>query len=263
MSEQTTKHLITRLSGSEVKELDDTVVIESSLQINLNQTELATLMCSPGHEQALGTGFLFSEGLIDKAEDILSLEQKANSLYFTVSPEKFNQEQQLQKYISSGCGRGITFNLTRKALQLHKQNKTIAPVASAEQVLTLMQDFQTKSELFLNTGGVHSAALATPAEIIYFAEDIGRHNAVDKILGQALLDGQSLDGKLLLTSGRISSEIARKVAQAEIPIIVSRSAPTDRALLFAAELQMTVIGFARAKKMNVYTHKERLLIDSL
>ncbi|MFU8796917.1 MAG: formate dehydrogenase accessory sulfurtransferase FdhD, partial [Dehalococcoidia bacterium] len=117
------------------------------------------------------------------------------------------------------------------------------------------------SEIFRTTGGVHSAALCDARDILLFSEDIGRHNAVDKIFGRCLLDDISTDDRIVVTSGRISSEILLKVARRNIPIIISKSAPTNLGLKLAGDLGVTLIGFVRGKRMNVYTHDWRVRRD--
>jgi FdhD protein len=122
----------------------------------------------------------------------------------------------------------------------------------------LQSEFQRKSVLFRETGGVHSAALANGEAIRIFMADIGRHNAIDKVIGKALLSGLNLADLVMLTSGRISSEIVLKVAHCGTPILVSRSAPTDRAVEMAKQVNLTVIGFARGSRMNIYSGEERI-----
>ncbi len=254
----TKKYMIQKFDSDHVEKLQDEVVSEGTVQINLNDTELATLLCSPYDIRELGTGFLFTEGFIDSIDELIDVEEKGLSLYFSIDPEKFAKETRVQRYITSGCGRGVAFALARKSLKLKDRVTSRGFKISAEQTFKLMADFQKGSEIFKTTGGVHSASICSPSERLLFSEDIGRHNAVDRVIGAALLKRIPFEDKLLLSSGRVSSEIARKVAFAEIPILISRSAPTDTALNIADELGLTVIGFARGRKMNVYTHAERI-----
>lgn len=258
MNELTKKCDVLRIDGDESREVRDDVVTESAVQINLNGTELATLLACGYEERELGVGFLRTEGFIDAADEIVDFRREGTSLYFTISEERFDRESKVQKYITSGCGRGVSFALVRKSLKLQSAAAVKEPIVSADGIFALVRDFQGRSETFRSTGGVHSAAICTCDEILLFSEDIGRHNAVDRVIGHALLDGIPTGDKLLLSSGRVSSEIARKVAFAELPILVSRSAPTARALDIAQELGLTVIGFARGRRMNVYTHGQRV-----
>ena len=126
-------------------------------------------------------------------------------------------------------------------------------------ILSLMNDFRNMSKNFLLTGGVHSAAIADPENIIIFREDIGRHNAIDKIIGHVVLSNKSFNKKIIITSGRISSEILLKVLKCEIPVIVSKSAPTNRAIEICRETGITLIGFARGNRMNIYSGEQRII----
>ena len=133
-------------------------------------------------------------------------------------------------------------------------------VFSLQDIRSLYRDFQKRSEGYRATGGVHSAALADAHRTIVFAEDIGRHNAVDKVIGYALLEDISFSGKVMLASGRLSSEIVSKCARCSIPVIISRAAPTSLSVHIAEASGLTLIGFARGDRMNIYTGRERVLL---
>jgi FdhD protein len=126
------------------------------------------------------------------------------------------------------------------------------------QVLALVKEFQHRSQIYRTTGGVHSAVLCDTGNIIVFSEDIGRHNAVDKIFGECLLNDIATDDRIIITSGRVSSEIVLKIARRNVPIIVSKSAPTDLGVRLANDLGVTLVGFVRGRRMNVYTHAGRI-----
>ncbi len=132
---------------------------------------------------------------------------------------------------------------------------------SASQIFALAKKFQLSSETYRSTGGVHSAALCNNTGILVFAEDIGRHNAIDKIFGRCLLDGIPTDDCMIITSGRIASEILLKVARRHIPLIISKSAPTELGVRLAGDFGITLIGFVRGKRMNVYTNDWRVVTD--
>ncbi len=123
----------------------------------------------------------------------------------------------------------------------------------------MVKEFQDCSQVYRITGGVHSAALCDTGSILVFADDIGRHNAIDKIFGQSLLENIPTRDRIILTSGRISSEILLKVAKRNIPIIISKSAPTNLAVRLANDLGITLIGFVRGKRMNAYTNDWRIV----
>jgi FdhD protein len=130
---------------------------------------------------------------------------------------------------------------------------------STTQVFSLMDDFEHRSEVFRVTGGVHSAALCDTEGILVFNEDIGRHNAIDKIFGQCLLQDIATDNLCVITSGRVSSEILLKVAQRNVPVFISKNAPTDLGITLANDLGITLVGFVRGTNMNVYTNDWRIV----
>ena len=160
-----------------------------------------------------------------------------------------------RRLIASGCGGAATFYSIADAITPRiKSPLKISP----EEVFTLVKEFQRNSQLYLATHGAHSAALADTKDILIFGEDIGRHNAIDKVFGKCLLEDIPTSDRIVISSGRISSEILHKVAKRGIPIIVSISVPTSLGLKTADKLGITLIGSVRGKKMNVYTNNWRV-----
>ena len=251
---------IIRLNSGERNIEKDLIVKEIPFTILVNGQEIVTLLCSPDKLEYLAVGFLLSEGLIKSDTQIKSVNIGKDGHYANVElggdfqvPQDFFQ----RRLISSGCGRGSSFYNPRDTLNCEPINSDIQ--IKYKQIIDLMKEFQEKSSLFKKTGGVHSAALCNLGEIEIFTEDIGRHNAIDKIFGECLLKGIPTEGKVILTSGRISSEILIKTAKGKIPIIISRAAPTDLAVDLAEKLNLTLIGFVRGKRMNIYTHNYRIV----
>jgi FdhD protein len=238
---------------------EDVVARESPLTIILNNRELVTLLCSPVDLRYLAVGFLFSEGLLKSKDDIKKImvdDRRGVVRVETEGNQELASDALFKRFITSGCGRGASFYNAVDALDQAKVESQVN--VSTLEVLALVKEFQQRSQLYRATGGVHSAALSDTKSIIVFGEDIGRHNAVDKIFGQCILNGLATDGHMIITSGRISSEILLKVARRNIPIIVSKSAPTNLGVRLADNLGVTLIGFVRGKRMNVYTHAERI-----
>jgi FdhD protein len=126
----------------------------------------------------------------------------------------------------------------------------------------LAKTFETRADLWRRTGGVHACALATPEELVLFAEDVGRHNAFDKVMGRALLDGVGVRDKLVLTTGRLSAEIVSKAAACRVPILASRSAVTHMGIQLARRLNITLIGFLRGRRLSVYTGYDRVAAET-
>ncbi|MDF2678806.1 MAG: fdhD, partial [Bacillota bacterium] len=201
----------------------------------------------------LTLGFLLSESIIESLDDVkkIQIDGTYGRGYVLLKERKILTESLLNKRtITSGCGKGTVFY---NVIDSFKSKKIEHPISvNLDNVIKLMKEFNHKSELFLTTGGVHSCALCDLEKILYFQEDIGRHNALDKILGSSLMDNLNLKDKIILTSGRISSEMLIKAAKREIPAIISRSAPTTLAIDMANALNILLIGFARGEKMNIY-----------
>jgi len=163
-----------------------------------------------------------------------------------------------KRLYTSGCGRGTLFY---NAIDIMYKSKIVSDLRiKSTQISALMKDFKKRSRIYLKTGGIHSAALLDEKNIIVFREDIGRHNAIDKVIGGMILKNIPLDNKILATSGRISSEVLLKVRKCNIPIVISKSAPTNQAVRLAREMGITLIGFARGARMNIYSREERIVI---
>lgn len=235
---------------------------EFPLTIMLNGEQLVTVLCSPGDLEALAVGFLFSEGMIRGREEVtgLTLDSERGIIRIRTAKDKTADGKLFMKRVlTTGCGRGMAFY---SFADLERRRKVVSGLrVTPAEILALSRRFQGASELYRTTHGVHSAALCDNREMLVFAEDIGRHNAVDKVIGRCLLDGRPVADRILITSGRISSEILFKAAGSGIPVIVSKSAPTDMGVELARELSITLIGYVRGGGMNVYAGEERVDLD--
>jgi FdhD protein len=242
---------------------EDIVVKELPLTILLNGRELVTLLCSPANLKYLAIGFLLSEGLLHSRNDIKRIiddGKRGIVRVETVTDLNGEEEQVFKRIITPGCGRGAAFYSAADAVGMNEV-KSDLQVNGAE-ILELMSHFQQRSETYRSTGGVHSAALCDKKNLNVFSEDIGRHNAIDKIFGQCIWEGISTNNQIILTSGRISSEIVIKIARNNVPVLASKSAPTDTAVKLADLLGITLIGFVRGMRMNVYSHHQRIVSDT-
>ncbi|MCM8789283.1 MAG: formate dehydrogenase accessory sulfurtransferase FdhD [Candidatus Omnitrophica bacterium] len=226
----------------------DAVVVETGLKIFLNGKKLFTLLCSPENLDYLAKGIAFSSGIVKRKEEIKSLLIKDSCCYLeTTVPVKL-----CERMISSGCGG--TVNFFRKI----EKNKNTNFKISAREIFCLMDEFQKLAKVYRLTGGVHCAGISDGERIMSFHEDIGRHNALDKVIGECFSKDISVSNKIILSSGRISSEITLKAATVGIPVIVSRSAPTTYAIRLARLFDITLVGFVRGKRMNIYTSSRRI-----
>jgi FdhD protein len=250
---------VSQMTGDEKISADSAVAREQPLTIILNNKELVTMLCTPMNIDYLAIGFLFSEGFLKSKADIRNVSVDAvKGIARIETQDNIEPESDIlfKRVITSGCGRGASFyNISD--MQNQAGVKSQAKV-SARSVLLLTQQFQRRSEVYQATHGVHSAALCDLKDILVFHEDVGRHNAVDKIFGECLMKDISTEERLIITSGRITSEILLKVAHRNIPLLASMSAPSDLAVKLADDLGITVIGLVRARKMTVYTNDWRV-----
>jgi FdhD protein len=237
----------------------DQIAEEHQFTLFVNRSEVATFLCSPSDQICLGLGYLVSEGVIQQKKDVLSINFQELEHYvdITLDPSiKLPEGSDQKKVLTSGCGKGSILLNSLQNIHLPTTDNISIPTAS---VYSLMREFQMRSELFLTTGGVHSVGLCTSSHILFHVEDIGRHNAVDKILGQCFQQEIPTTDKILLLSGRMAVEIVQKAGRAGIQILLSKSAPTTMAIDMANKIGMTLVGFVRGERMNVYTHSKRII----
>jgi len=250
---------VLRLTEKGGSNIEDIVAREFPLTIVLNNQELVTLLCSPTNLKYLATGFLFSEGLLKSKDEIKNIVVDDRRGVVRVEAEEggeLGRDVLFKRLITSGCGRGASFYSAADVLSQTKVESQTE--LSLIEVFALVSEFQHRSQIYKATGGVHSAALCDTKSILVFSEDIGRHNAIDKIIGECILNDIATDDRIIITSGRISSEILLKVAKRNIPIIISKSAPTNLGVKLANALGITLIGFVRGKGMNVYANSWRV-----
>lgn len=253
-----TKRNVLKVRYGEASIEEDSLINEYPFTIFLNGSEFLTLLCTNQSLDYLIVGFLISEGLIDSKEDIKKIEindEKGVGYVETTSKGNLMEKLYGKRTLTSGCGKGTVFYSVVDSFKSQSVDQNFK--VDLESVKEVVRKFNRYSDTFLETGGVHSCALSDGKDIVLFSDDIGRHNALDKIVGEAVMKDISLKDKVVLTTGRISSEIMIKIAKRGIPAIVSKSAPTELALEIAEELGITVIGFARGQKLNIYTNISR------
>jgi FdhD protein len=248
---------IIRINNATKEDTCDSIIEELPLDIFVNHEFYATLMCTPIDVVELAVGFLFSEGVIRAISSIKSIEEKYENRVCIILHGKVTVDYNTSRAITSGCGNGSihVISLEECSIKFIDSNCKFSIV----EILRLMSEFNSKSELFKQTGGAHSSCLCSENSILLFSEDIGRHNALDKVIGKALMKNIDFNDKIVMTTGRISSDIVVKVAKAGLQIIVSHSAPTSLALSIAKTANITIIGFARANRMNIYCSDHRLI----
>ncbi|MPW26684.1 formate dehydrogenase accessory sulfurtransferase FdhD [Alkalibaculum sp. M08DMB] len=246
---------IIRIQNNQEHIIEDKIAVEYSLSIYINSTYFVTLLCTPSSLEALIVGFLRSEGIIKELNDIndIKINKESSTAYIKLNSQDlfgYNGDHVIsERTLTTACGKGrtVSFAVTEP------QNVLINSInIDHQRISELVKEFSHGSELFKATGGVHSCAICTYEEILYFEEDIGRHNALEKVFGKAFLDDVDLHDKIVLTTGRITSEIVNKVIKRGVPLLVSRSAPSDIAIDLAHKSNLTIIGFVRGNKMNIY-----------
>jgi len=254
---ETEKIPIVRITEQGRSEFEGMVATEFSLTIILNNRELVTLLCSPTKLDYLAIGFLFSEGLLKSKDEIKKIivdDQRGVVQVETKEDKGLARELLFKKrFITSGGGtvKGASFY---SAANVQGQAKVESQVVIApHQVFKLADEFRHHSQLFQASHGVHSAALCDTESIIVFADDIGRHNAIDKIFGECILKDILTDDRIIITTGRVPSEQLLKIARRKIPIVISLKVPTSLGVKLAADFGITLIGSVRGKRMNVYT----------
>lgn len=252
------QHII-RFENGELKDTVDTYVTEFPLTIMVNGEEFATVICSPTNMEELVLGFLASEGALLKKAELKSLQIDDSRGFAHVELTKsLNDrfEYSSKRMIASCCGKSREFYFHNDAAtaKTSLSNITITP----QQVLNMMTRLQTASTIFKQTGGLHNTAISDGDNFFEHRQDIGRHNALDKLFGFCIQNNIPVRNKILIFSGRISSEILIKAAKIGVGVILSKSAPTTLAVQLADDLNITAVGFIRDGNFNIYSHPERI-----
>lgn len=255
----TSERKIVRYNKGTFEEKKDAIAEEFPLTIYINDVEFATLVCSPDHLKELIMGFMASEGAIRKYSDIESMNVDDHGgfchikLNSDIPTDHFTYSKRI---LGSCCGksRQFYFQSDVDTAKVSMSKTTITP----KQCTTLMKNMQEASTIFKETGGIHNASLGTPEKIIAHRGDIGRHNALDKLYGYCIENRIPVVDKVLVFSGRISSEVLTKAAKIGVGIVLSKSAPTDLAIKLAEDLNITAVGFIRGDSFNIYSHPWRV-----
>jgi FdhD protein len=233
----------------------DQVAIEEPLEIRVDGAPLAVTMRTPGDDEELALGFLFGEGLIDSPRPVNLTDDLAANIVEVDGP--LTHEPQTRRfYTTSSCG--VCGKGALEEVAVHSEPAPAGPVLDRALLAALPDGLRQPG--FERTGGLHATGLFDRnGELLYSREDVGRHNAMDKVIGRALLDGLvPLTDRALCVSGRLSFELVQKAAVAGAPILVGVGAPSSLAVSLADDRNMTLCGFARGGRVNVYTHPERV-----
>jgi FdhD protein len=271
MTNDTIAHIkIKKISAGEWMETEDQLAVEAPLEIALAwqqqgipiQRNIAVTMRTPGHDEQLAAGFLFTEGMLQGREQIQQVQHRDDHILFTLAPGMVPDLTQAERNFMANSSCGVCGKTDAHAI------RTISPYQHTPDHLhvdhailyELQQTIQQEQVLFESTGGIHAAALFnSEGQLIRLHEDIGRHNALDKVIGAAFLQNQlPLHKHVLLLSGRAGFELIQKAYMAGIRLIAAVGAPSSMAVQVAAECGITLIGFLRKDRFNVYSHEKRL-----
>jgi FdhD protein len=248
---------------------DDYLAAEEPLEIRVGDDPLSVTMRTPGHDLELSAGFLFTEGLLTRREQIVSLDHetgdgeksRGNVVRVVLAPESTPDLEKMRRHFFTAsscgiCGKASIDSVRARALEPPNADFRLDP----EVLVRLPESLRESQAVFGRTGGLHAAALfSAGGELLVLREDIGRHNAVDKVIGWALLEGRvPLSDSTLLVSGRGGFEIVQKAIVAGLPVVASVSAPSSLAVQLARELRQTLVGFLRGRRFVVYAGEERI-----
>jgi FdhD protein len=235
------------------QEQDVPVIAEALVCVHVNGAEWVSLACTPIQQKELAVGFLLGEGVIDSLGEVQSLHLSAEGLCVEVWLSHAIQPP-TRRVLTSGCGGGVSFS-DLQSLATRLESDLRLP---AEQVPAFLQVLTSNATLHRLTGGVHASGLFRDGQLVSMAEDVGRHNTIDKVWGDCALRGQDVSGGLLASTGRISIEMLAKAARMGCPVVASRTSATSLAVQLARACGITLVGYVRRNRMTVYTGGERL-----
>jgi FdhD protein len=244
--------------GNERKEMDGGTIRESPVSLTVNGQVWTTFMCTPVELEALMIGFLFNEGVVSSKDEVVDArvcEHGDNvDVWLTHEVEKPKSWTR-----TSGCTGGVTaVNSIERPLPVARSGEVWLTTGQIHWLVEMLFESQ---KLYRETGGVHTSTLSDGGHVIFSAEDIGRHNTLDKLAGLCLMKDSWPEKRILMTTGRISSEMLQKTARMDAKIIASRTSPSSLSIELAEAWGVTLIGYARRRGFNLYTHPERILAE--
>ena len=257
MAASSREFIIVKHKIGKVESGESHVIVEKPVSLTVNGDFWVTLMCTPVDLDALAVGFLYNEGFISSMDDVASVRvcptQDNVDVWLNASVEKPTQWRQ-----TTGCTGGVTSVSLEDESSYPKDGITL----SAETLTRLIDQLLSAQSLYKETGGVHTSALSDGESILVAADDIGRHNSLDKIAGLCLLQDINPPRRVLLTTGRISSEMLQKAVRIGASILISRTSPSSLAVEMAQKRGLTLVGYARRDRFNIYTYPGRILFTS-
>jgi FdhD protein len=248
--------------NQEGRKMTDYVAQEKPFYVYLNRTHYATIYCSPSNLKELAVGHVLSEGIVQTIEEIqeINLEAEKGVCHVKLMPQvdlekRLGLSKRFSRVILSACGAKAPYQPSRRLAKIRSDLKV-----KPEVILNSINSLNFIGRIFRKTGGVHVAAIyKVNGTLVAFAEDVGRHNAVDKVIGITSQKKMLLGNCFLVLSGRLTGDIVFKTARVGLPLVASLAAPIDSGIAVAEDVNLTLVGFVRGKRMNVYTSPERIL----
>ena len=249
------------VSSGLANQMKDCVAQEKPLHLFLNRTLYATIFCTPSKLKELAVGHLVSEGIVKTIQEIEKVTLKKDVCTVKLTPsvdldKRLSLAKHFQRVILSACGSKGTYTPAQRLPRI-KSNLAV----KAETVLDCVNSLNRAAEIYRRTGGVHAAAIFnSDGTHVASAEDVGRHNAVDKVIGVTMMHRTNLEKCFLTLTGRMTGDIVMKAARLRIPVVASMAAAIDSGVAIAKKADLTLVGFVRGKRMNVYSVPERILL---
>lgn len=247
---------ITEMSNEGFTKIEKALPEEVPLTIEVNGNELATLLASPSHLDDMAYGFLFTSGMITDLSEIKNLYIDPDRFRIVIEVDQDLRDFVFKRIYTSGCGKGVIF---------HNPMDVMGKTAVEDgfqiehtRLSALMKQFLSRQTEYTEAGGIHGAALASTEEIYVTREDIGRHNAIDKVIGGSLAAGVDMSQAVMLSTGRVSSEIFSKVLRARIPVVAAIGAPTNQAVKLARVSNITLVARLRGSRGQIYSGEQRI-----
>ena len=255
------KTTITKIKANKKFETDDVLVREIKLEIFVNNKKIGAVMATPIDQKALAIGYLMSENIIQDIKDINKISLLDDGTRVEIDAkinEKNLKKLNAQGVVISGCGKSLSANIDPEAIKAKVIKGDFSIKASM--LSQKMAEFYTQCELYEQTGCVHTAKLYIDKNTFFIGEDIAQHNTIDKVIAKALLAGADITKSFLMISGRLSSEMVAKAIMHQVPILASRTASTCLGLMIAQKFGLTLVGFVRGNRMNIYKNEGRICV---
>ncbi len=257
---------ITKFSEGEFRKINDEIAVETIIRIWVNEKSISSILCSPILEKELIIGYLYTTGIITSFKEVENMRYEGYDYKVTLNPKidfdsRLKNSQFINRVISTGCGPPEYWLQVKSGKNLPKIDSKVE--VSLDNIFKAIKDLNENSYMFRRTGATHAAGLYNASiNRIIVAEDIGRHNAIDKVIGYTIIqDIKNFEDKILVSTGRLTADIVFKSAKCKIPIVASMAAATDSGISTAQVTNTTLIGFVRGKKKsNIYTNPFRIIL---